>query len=52
VTPRKIEIRDGKIAGSIDAKLAGETQGRKFIISAEEPVERGARNAERGKETE
>ena len=28
VTPRKIEIRDGKISATVDAKLAGQT--RKF----------------------
>ena len=32
VTPRNIEIRDGKITGSADAKLAGRTQGRKFSV--------------------
>src|SRR3982750_3519073 len=46
VTPRKSEIRDGKIAGSVDAKLAGQMQGRKFIITAEaQNAERGTRNA-------
>ena len=45
VTPRKIEIRDGKIAGTVDAKLAG--QARKFNIHAEQPnAEGGTRNAE------
>jgi putative ABC transport system ATP-binding protein len=35
VTPRKIEIRDGKIATSVDAKLAGQHAGPKFDIHAE-----------------
>src|SRR6187431_2410623 len=30
VTPRKIEIRDGKIAKNVDAKLAGQIEGPKF----------------------
>jgi putative ABC transport system ATP-binding protein len=34
VTPRKIEIRDGKIATSVDAKLAGAGGGRKFVVGA------------------
>jgi putative ABC transport system ATP-binding protein len=42
VTPRKIEIRDGKIAENVDAKLAGKGEGPKFIVNAES----GARNAE------
>lgn len=42
VTPRKIEIRDGKIAKSVDARLAGLREGPKFDMNAE----RGARNAE------
>src|SRR5881394_3326967 len=32
VTPRKIEIRDGKIAKSVDAKLAGQSEGPKFVV--------------------
>lgn len=32
VTPRKIEIRDGKIAKNVDAKLAGRAGGRKFHV--------------------
>ena len=32
VTPRKIEIRDGKIAKNVDAKLAGEQDGPKFAV--------------------
>ena len=35
VTPRKIEIRDGKIATSVDAKLAGEFARPKFTLNAE-----------------
>ncbi len=35
VTPRKIEIRDGKISEHVDAKLAGREQGPKFNINAE-----------------
>ncbi len=34
VTPRKIEIRDGKIAQTVDAKLAGRQGGRKFYVGA------------------
>jgi putative ABC transport system ATP-binding protein len=34
VTPRKIEIRDGKIAQSVDAKLAGQVEGPKFNVAA------------------
>jgi putative ABC transport system ATP-binding protein len=34
VTPRKIEIRDGRIAKSVDAKLAGQLGRRKFEIHA------------------
>lgn len=34
VTPRKIEIRDGKIAANVDAKLAGSFGGRKFNVGA------------------
>lgn len=34
VTPRKIEIRDGRIATSVDAKLAGRHTGRKFTVGA------------------
>lgn len=41
VTPRKIEIRDGKIAASIDAKLAGEIEGRKFTVRTEGDTEMG-----------
>jgi putative ABC transport system ATP-binding protein len=33
VTPRKIEIRDGKIAESVDAKLSGQRMGPKFVLS-------------------
>jgi putative ABC transport system ATP-binding protein len=44
VTPRKIEIRDGKIAGQVDAKLAGEIEGPKYILNAE----LGMRNREDG----
>jgi putative ABC transport system ATP-binding protein len=32
VTPRKIEIRDGRIATSVDAKLAGSMGRRKFSV--------------------
>jgi putative ABC transport system ATP-binding protein len=32
VTPRKIEIRDGKIATNVDARLAGASQGPKFSV--------------------
>lgn len=32
VTPRKIEIRDGKIATNVDARLAGAKQGPKFSV--------------------
>ena len=32
VTPRRIEIRDGKIAKNVDAKLAGAYEGRKFSV--------------------
>ncbi len=32
VTPRKIEIRDGKIATNVDARLSGATHGPKFIV--------------------
>jgi putative ABC transport system ATP-binding protein len=32
VTPRKIEIRDGKIATSVDARLAGASRGPKFSV--------------------
>ena len=32
VTPRKIEIRDGRIATSVDAKLAGSLGRRKFTV--------------------
>ncbi|MGB8167121.1 MAG: ABC transporter ATP-binding protein [Chthoniobacteraceae bacterium] len=41
VTPRKIEIRDGKIATSVDAKLAGKHEGPKFVVGTERP-DRGA----------
>ena len=44
VTPRKIEIRDGKIAKIVDAKLSGQLDGPKFIVSAEG----GTRNVENG----
>ncbi len=42
VTPRRIEIRDGKIAKNVDTKLAGTTNAPKFALNAE----RGTRNAE------
>lgn len=42
VTPRKIEIRDGKIARNVDAKLSGQIVGPKFVVNAE----RGTGNAE------
>ena len=44
VTPRRIEIRDGKIAKNVDARLSGQLDGPKFVVSAE----RGTRNAENG----
>src|SRR5207253_4993651 len=34
VTPRRIEIRDGKIAKQVDAKLSGGHGGRKFNVGA------------------
>ena len=34
VTPRKIEIRDGKIAQNVDAKLSGQSDGPKFAVGA------------------
>jgi hypothetical protein len=34
VTPRKIEIRDGKIATSLDARLAGAVEGPKFAVGS------------------
>jgi ABC-type lipoprotein export system ATPase subunit len=37
VTPRKIEIRDGKIAKNVDAKLAGALEGPKFVVGREGP---------------
>ena len=37
VTPRKIEIRDGKIARNVDARLAGEKDGPKFDIGTAAP---------------
>jgi putative ABC transport system ATP-binding protein len=39
VTPRKIEIRDGKIATNVDAKLAGKRVGRKFSVGGVQPDE-------------
>jgi len=36
VTPRKIEIRDGKIARNVDARLAGERDGPKFTVGQAE----------------
>ncbi len=33
VTPRRIEIRDGKIAKNVDAKLAGQREGPKFTLN-------------------
>jgi putative ABC transport system ATP-binding protein len=38
VTPRRIEIRDGRIAESVDAKLAGQLRRRKFDIHAEAQI--------------
>lgn len=32
VTPRKIEIRDGKIATNVDARLSGQLDGPKFAV--------------------
>jgi putative ABC transport system ATP-binding protein len=37
VTPRKIEIRDGKISRNVDARLAGEHGGPKFDIRTAAP---------------
>jgi putative ABC transport system ATP-binding protein len=34
VTPRKIEIRDGRIATNVDAKLSGTSQSPKFSVGA------------------
>jgi putative ABC transport system ATP-binding protein len=34
VTPRRIEIRDGKIAKNMDARLAGQHAGPKFNLEA------------------
>jgi hypothetical protein len=31
VTPRRIEIRDGKISGQIDPKLAGQDNGGRSL---------------------
>jgi putative ABC transport system ATP-binding protein len=42
VTPRKIEIRDGKIAQNVDAKLAGRHEGRKFSVGGTRSEEGGA----------
>ncbi len=36
VTPRRIEIRDGKIATNVDARLAGERGGPKFQMCTED----------------
>ncbi len=36
VTPRKIEIRDGKIARNVDARLAGQRDGPKFAVGQAE----------------
>ena len=33
VTPRRIEIRDGKIATNVDARLAGMREGPKFQVA-------------------
>jgi putative ABC transport system ATP-binding protein len=45
VTPRKIEIRDGKIAKTVDAKLAGaDTGGRKFNVGETRNAVLGTRN--------
>src|SRR5437870_12864453 len=38
VTPRKIEIRDGKIAKNVDAKLSGGHGGRKFNVGTAREV--------------
>ena len=49
VTPRKIEIRDGKIAATVDAKLAGQTRkqfGAERGTRNESNAERETRNAE------
>lgn len=35
VTPRRIEIRDGKIARNVDARLAGQQSGPKFVVAGE-----------------
>ena len=35
VTPRRIEIRDGKIARNVDAKLGGQTDAPKFALPKE-----------------
>ena len=35
VTPRRIEIRDGKIARNVDARLAGLQTGPKFVVAGE-----------------
>jgi putative ABC transport system ATP-binding protein len=48
VTPRKIEIRDGKIATNVDAKLAGRASGRKFSVGdarIESPADDGGAGA-------
>ena len=37
VTPRRIEIRDGKIAKNVDAKLAGQREGPKFSVGTVPP---------------
>src|SRR5205809_1869257 len=44
VTPRRIEIRDGKISKQLDPKLAGLAEVPKFRLNAE----RGTQNAEKG----
>lgn len=37
VTPRKIEIRDGKIAQNVDARLSGQQVGPKFLVTQPSP---------------
>src|ERR1041384_5151206 len=38
VTPRRIEIRDGKIARNVDSKLAGLNEGPKFSVAGAAPL--------------
>jgi len=42
VTPRRIEIRDGKIAQQVDTKLAGLSGGPKFAVGTERAEPRAA----------